>query len=137
ITTLDRVGLRDVADKKVSNFSQGMEKRLALAMAVVGSPDLLLLDEPLTSLDPYGVRLVREAIQSEINRGTTVLFSSHVLGQVELVCDRVGILYQGELIGDGSLSVLRAEVGLDPDATAEDVFVEFVDDRAARENTDR
>ncbi|ELZ88987.1 ABC transporter ATP-binding protein [Haloferax elongans ATCC BAA-1513] len=126
---LDRVGLADAIDDDAGEFSKGMEQRLALAMALVGDPDLLVLDEPFTGLDPHGVRRVREIVHEENERGATVFFSSHVLGQVELVCDRVGVLHQGRLVADGTVDELRAAAGTDDDAVIEDVFVELTDAR--------
>ncbi|MFT4946948.1 MAG: ABC-2 type transport system ATP-binding protein, partial [Natronomonas sp.] len=89
---LERVDIADAADRKASGYSKGMAQRLILAMALVGDPDLLILDEPTTGLDPNGAREIREIIREENSRGTTVFFSSHILSQVEAVCDRVGIL---------------------------------------------
>jgi ABC-2 type transport system ATP-binding protein len=88
-----------------------MKQRLTLAMALVGDPDLLILDEPSTGLDPSGAREIREIIREESERGTTVFFSSHVLSQVEAVCDRVGILRAGELIAVDTVSGLREAAG--------------------------
>jgi len=105
-----------------------MEQRLALAMALVGDPDLLILDEPFTGLDPHGVALVRDVVAEETDRGATVFFSSHVLGQVELVCDRLGILHHGSLVGEGTLDGFRDRLDLATDATVEDVFVELTED---------
>ncbi len=129
---LSRVGLSDAADKVAGKYSQGMQQRLALAMALVGAPELLVLDEPFTGLDPHGVRRVREIVREESGRGATVFFSSHVLGQVELVCDRVGVLHNGRLVAEGSLDGLRERAGTDGDATMEDVFVALTDARVER-----
>jgi len=107
-----------------------MEQRLALAMSLVGDPELLILDEPFTGLDPHGVALVRDVVKSESERGTTVFFSSHVLGQVELVCDRIGILHRGRLVDEGTLSDFRERLDLAADATVEDVFVHLTDESA-------
>ncbi len=107
---LERVGIADAADRKAGGYSKGMAQRLTLAMALVGDPDLLILDEPTTGLDPNGARQIREIIREENNRGTTVFFSSHILGQVEAVCDRVGILREGKLVADDSIEGLRANV---------------------------
>jgi ABC-2 type transport system ATP-binding protein len=126
-TLLSRVGLADAIDQPAGTFSQGMEQRLALAMALVGEPELLVLDEPFTGLDPHGVRTVREIVHEENDRGAAVFFSSHVLGQVELVCDRVGILHQGRLVAEGSVEELRADTGVGPGGTIEDVFVAVTD----------
>jgi ABC-2 type transport system ATP-binding protein len=104
---LDRVGIADAADRKAGGYSKGMRQRLALGMALVGDPDLLVLDEPSTGLDPNGAREMREVVREERDRGATVFFSSHVLGQVEAVCDRVGILRDGELVAQDSIAGLR------------------------------
>ncbi|WP_157533111.1 AAA family ATPase, partial [Haloferax profundi] len=124
---LERVGLEDAVDDNASDFSRGMEQRLALAMALVGEPELLILDEPFSGLDPHGVRRVRQIVHKENERGATVFFSSHVLGQVELVCDRVGILHEGKLIAEGTVGALRDRTELPGDASIEDVFVELTD----------
>jgi len=108
---LQRVDIADAADRKAGDYSKGMKQRLVLAMALVGDPDLLILDEPTTGLDPNGAREVREIIREENARGTTVFFSSHILEQVEAVCDRVGILRNGELVADDSIEGLRANAG--------------------------
>jgi ABC-2 type transport system ATP-binding protein len=135
---LERVGLADAVDRRAGGFSKGMTQRLALAMALVGDPDLLILDEPSTGLDPNGAREMRDIVRAERDRGATVFFSSHVLGQVEAVCDRVGILRAGELVAEDSIEGLREKSGTDttleirvgdPDALDESVLeaVESVD----------
>jgi ABC-2 type transport system ATP-binding protein len=108
---LDRVGLSDDADRKAGGYSKGMRQRLALAMALAGDPDLLILDEPSSGLDPAGAKEMREIVRDEADRGATVFFSSHVLEQVEAVCDRVGILRDGELVAEDSVAGLREAVG--------------------------
>jgi ABC-2 type transport system ATP-binding protein len=110
-TVLERVGLLDDADRKAGDYSKGMRQRLALAMALVGEPDLLILDEPSSGLDPAGAKEMREIVRTEADRGATVFFSSHVLAQVEAVCDRVGILREGELVAEDSIEGLREAVG--------------------------
>lgn len=132
---LTRIGLDDAIDQTVGTFSQGMEQRLALAMALVDEPDLLILDEPFTGLDPYGVRTVREIVHKENDSGATVFFSSHVLGQVELVCDRIGILDEGRLVAEGSIDELRTETGVGPDETIEEIFVSVTDRSVSAEET--
>jgi ABC-2 type transport system ATP-binding protein len=132
---LSRVGLDDAIDQSVATFSQGMEQRLALAMALVGEPELLVLDEPFTGLDPHGVRTVREIVHAENDRGAAVFFSSHVLGQVELVCDRIGILHEGRLVAEGLIDELRTETGVGSDGTVEEVFVSVTDESAHAEGT--
>ncbi|NIB98208.1 ABC transporter ATP-binding protein [Halobacterium sp. R2-5] len=108
---LERVGIPDAADRKAGGFSKGMQQRLALAIALVGDPDLLILDEPSTGLDPNGAREMREIIKEEAARGATVFFSSHILEQVEAVCDRVGILQAGELVAQDTIRGLRDAAG--------------------------
>jgi ABC-2 type transport system ATP-binding protein len=108
---LDRVGLRDAADRKAGGYSKGMAQRLVLAMALAGKPDLLVLDEPTTGLDPTGAKQMRQIIREEADRGATVFFSSHILGQVEAVCDRVGILNRGELVAVDTIEGLRESLG--------------------------
>jgi ABC-2 type transport system ATP-binding protein len=107
---LEYVGLDGDGDRKAGEYSKGMAQRLTLAMALVGGPELLILDEPTTGLDPNGARQVREIIQRENDRGTTIFFSSHILSQVEAVCSRVGILREGRLIADDTIDRLRANV---------------------------
>ncbi len=132
---LERVALSDAIDKKAGEFSQGMQQRLALAMALVDAPDLLVLDEPFSGLDPHGVRTVRNIVEAERERGAAVFFSSHVLGQVELVCDTIGILHKGSLITEGTLQDLRDGIDADEDDSIEEIFVEYTDDsvRAVKE----
>ncbi|MDS0476364.1 ABC transporter ATP-binding protein [Natrinema sp. 1APR25-10V2] len=107
---LERVGLEDAIDRKAGGFSKGMSQRLMLAMALVGEPDLLILDEPSTGLDPNGAREMRELVREENERGATVFFSSHIMEQVEAVCDRVGILRDGEMVAVDSVEGLRDSV---------------------------
>lgn len=106
-TLLDRVGLTDAASQPVGGYSKGMQQRLALAMALAGNPAVLILDEPFTGLDPHGVRLVRKVVREETARGATVFFSSHILDQVERLCDRIGLLSDGTLIAEGDIDTLR------------------------------
>jgi ABC-2 type transport system ATP-binding protein len=104
---LDDIGIGDDGQRKAGGYSKGMRQRLLLGMALVGDPDLLILDEPSTGLDPSGVREIREIIRDVAGDGGTVFFSSHILGQVEAVCDRVGILRQGELVAVDTVEGLR------------------------------
>lgn len=109
---LDRVGLDDGdAARPVGDYSKGMQQRLALGMALVGDPDLLILDEPSSGLDPHGIRQMRELVCEEAEDGMTVLFSSHILSQIEAVCDRVAILYERELVAVDTVEGLRKTVG--------------------------
>ncbi|NKE34508.1 ABC transporter ATP-binding protein [Natronococcus sp. JC468] len=126
---LERVGIADAIDKKAGGYSKGMAQRLMLAMALVGEPDLLILDEPSTGLDPNGAREMREIVREENERGATVFFSSHIMEQVESVCDRVGILRDGEMVAVDSVAGLRESVS---DGTVLRVTVDRIDDEAIR-----
>lgn len=127
---LSRVGLLDAADRKTDGYSTGMKQRLALGIALTGEPELLILDEPSTGLDPNGAREMREIVREENDRGATVFFSSHILGQVEAVCDRVGILRDGELVAEDSVAGLREAVGTEGTLriTVDDLATESVDE---------
>ena len=108
---LRRTGLGSVMDRPVRKFSKGMLQRTGLAQALMGDPDLLILDEPMTGLDPIGRKEVRDLILEERARGRTVMFSSHILSDVEMLCDRVAIMNRGELTAYGSLdTLLRKEI---------------------------
>jgi ABC-2 type transport system ATP-binding protein len=111
---VERVGL-DTADaeRPVGDYSKGMLQRLSMAMALVGDPDLLILDEPSSGLDPHGIRTMQEIVREEAATGTTVFFSSHILSQVSAVCDRVGILNDGELVTVDTIDGLRQSAGID------------------------
>jgi ABC-2 type transport system ATP-binding protein len=109
---LQRVGLApEAAARAAGTYSKGMSQRLALGMALVGDPELLILDEPSSGLDPDGIRDIRELTLEHAADGGTVFFSSHILSQVEAVCDRVGILNQGRLVAVDSIDGLRDAVG--------------------------
>jgi ABC-2 type transport system ATP-binding protein len=103
---LARVGLENAVDRKVGTFSKGMTQRLGLAQALFHQPELLLLDEPTTGLDPEGRRLVREIIAEENSRGTTVFLSSHILSDVERHCDIVVMIRDGRVAFSRALSEL-------------------------------
>lgn len=105
---LERVGIADAADRKAGGYSKGMKQRLVLGIALLGDPDLLILDEPSTGLDPNGAKEIREIITQENERGTTVFFSSHVMEQVEAVCDRVAIINRGQVVAVDSVEGLRS-----------------------------
>jgi ABC-2 type transport system ATP-binding protein len=96
------VGLGDFAGRRVEAMSKGMQQRLGIAQALVGSPRLLLLDEPTSALDPVGRRIVRELLDGLRERGVAVLLNSHLLSEVEAVCDRVAIIARGRLIEAGT-----------------------------------
>lgn len=107
---LDQVGLVPHRGKPLRSFSKGMLQRVGLAQALVNRPALLFLDEPTSGLDPHGVRLVRDVIHAERERGTTVFLNSHLLGEVELTCDRVAFLKQGEVAATRDLRAPEEEM---------------------------
>lgn len=105
---LDIVGLGPHAHRKAKNFSTGMKQRLGLAIALLGNPDLIILDEPTNGLDPQGILEIRELIrQLNEEEGKTIFLSSHLLNEVEKVCTHVGIIRQGQLLFQGSVSKLK------------------------------
>jgi ABC-2 type transport system ATP-binding protein len=104
---LDRLGLNAASTRKVRGFSKGMVQRLGLAQALLHEPELLILDEPTTGLDPEGRKLVAEIILEEKMRGTTVFLSSHILSDVERTCDHVVILREGAVAFSQSMALLR------------------------------
>jgi ABC-2 type transport system ATP-binding protein len=103
---LKLVLLDEARHRQIKTFSKGMQQRVGLAQALINDPDLLILDEPTSGLDPVGRMQVREIIQRQQAAGKTVFFSSHELGEVETVCDRVAILHEGEIKVQGRVSDL-------------------------------
>jgi ABC-2 type transport system ATP-binding protein len=103
---LGRVGLGDDAHRRIGTFSKGMRQRLGLAAALLGAPDLLVLDEPTDGIDPLGRMEVRHILAAERARGATIFLNSHLLAETERVCDRVGILSAGRLVREGRLEDL-------------------------------
>ena len=103
---LDMVGLKAVANRAVGTFSKGMARRIGLAQALINDPDLLILDEPTTGLDPIGTRQIKDLIIELAKRGKTILLCSHLLADVEDVCDRIAILYGGKIQSEGKVKEL-------------------------------
>jgi ABC-2 type transport system ATP-binding protein len=95
---LELVGLTLHRDKRLRDFSKGMLQRIGLAQALLNEPDLIFLDEPTSGLDPFGRRLVRDIIKAQRDRGASVLLNSHLLGEVEIICDRVAFIKDGEVV---------------------------------------
>lgn len=103
---LDMIGLQHARRRVVGEFSKGMARRIGLAQALINDPDLIILDEPTSGLDPLGCRQVKDLIRALAQRGKTVLLSSHLLADVEDVCDRIAILYNGRIRASGSMHEL-------------------------------
>ena len=107
----EMLDLRGIANQRIKSFSKGMRQRIGFAVALVGDPPLLILDEPMSGLDPLGRRRIRELILRLREEKKTIFFSSHVLGDVEQICDRVGILVRGRLTRTGRIDQLLGEHG--------------------------
>jgi len=105
-TALETVGLSDRANDRVGTFSKGMQQRLGLGAALLGEPELVFLDEPTSALDPVGRHDVREIIRGLASRGTAVFLNSHLLSEVEQVCDRVAVVDHGRVIASGTMNEL-------------------------------
>jgi ABC-2 type transport system ATP-binding protein len=110
---LELVGLSQARETRVGAMSKGMQQRLGIAQALVGSPRLLLLDEPTSALDPAGRRVVRGLLEELRRRGTSVLLNSHLLSEVELVCDHVVIVDHGRVVAAGTPDQLRRQGGVE------------------------
>ena len=110
---LEAVGLAEATARRVGAMSKGMQQRLGIAQAMVGSPRVLLLDEPTSALDPAGRRTVRRLLEDLRDRGVAVLLNSHLLSEVELVCDRVAIIARGELVAAGTPEQLSRPSGIE------------------------
>ena len=127
---LELVGLADAASRRVDGMSKGMQQRLGIAQALIGAPRLLLLDEPTSALDPAGRRAIRTLLEDLRSRGTAVLLNSHLLSEIELVCDHVVILLRGRVVAAGRPEELTRAGGVQvetgdgmrhfPDADRED-----------------
>jgi ABC-2 type transport system ATP-binding protein len=130
---LELVALSDAAHRRVEGMSKGMQQRLGIAQALVGEPRLLLLDEPTSALDPVGRRTVRLLLEELRDRGVSVLLNSHLLSEIELVCDRVVILRGGEVVAAGAPSELSRPRGVELET---DEGVRRIDG-ATREDTPR
>jgi ABC-2 type transport system ATP-binding protein len=110
---LELVALDEVSGRRVDGMSKGMQQRLGIAQALIGSPRVLVLDEPTSALDPAGRRVVRVLLEDLRSRGVSVLLNSHLLSEIELVCDRVAILRAGKVVAAGSPAALSRPRGVE------------------------
>lgn len=117
--------LTEKADDLIESYSGGMRHKMGLCGALVHEPPVLVLDEPLTGLDPYSARQVKDLLRDLCRQGNTVFLSTHVLEIAERVCDRVGILDRGKLIAIGTVESLRAQAQSSTETTLEDLFLEL------------
>ena len=108
---LELVGMREAADRKVREYSKGMQQRIGIAQALVHEPELVFLDEPTDGVDPVGRASIRAIVQELKARGTTVFINSHLLMEVELMCDRVVIMVQGKILREGTIADLTPRTG--------------------------
>jgi ABC-2 type transport system ATP-binding protein len=106
---LERLGLKDVGARKCEDLSKGMLQRVQFVASIINQPELIILDEPFSGLDPVSVRLLKELISDERKRGATILFSTHVMTQAEELCDRVVMIYKGRKVLDEPTSTLRRQ----------------------------
>jgi ABC-2 type transport system ATP-binding protein len=143
---LERVGLADVKYKKFSEFSRGMLQKLSIVRALLPDPDILFLDEPISGLDPFGVKQIRDLILEENREGRTIFISSHILSEMEKVCQRVAIIFGGKLMAEDQMKSLLTTLAKDreihvdleelpPDLTDKVKSLKFVQDAAGQEET--
>jgi ABC-2 type transport system ATP-binding protein len=110
---LELVGLADVAERRIESMSKGMQQRLGIAQALIAGPPMLVMDEPTSALDPAGRRTVRDMLEELRAGGTAVLLNSHLLSEIELVCDRVVIINRGRVVAQGTPDELTAAGGVE------------------------
>jgi ABC-2 type transport system ATP-binding protein len=130
---LDELELTSKADEMASNLSRGMLQKLSLACAFLREPRVVIMDEPLTGLDPRGIRNIKESIRRRAATGTAFLLSSHLLQLVEALCDRVMILNRGKCVAFGSLHEIRQRATLHQEASLEEVFFAVTERASAAE----
>ncbi len=123
---LEFLSLADERAKLIIDYSQGMRKKLALAAALIHSPRVLFLDEPLNGIDPISGRIVSDLLRRLAQKGVTLFFTSHVLDVVERLCDEVAIIDRGRIVDQGSLAEIRERRAVAANATLEDVFLKLV-----------
>jgi ABC-2 type transport system ATP-binding protein len=123
---LEFLSLAEERGKLIVDYSLGMKKKLALAAALIHSPRVLFLDEPLNGIDPVSGRVVTDLLQRLTGKGVTLFFTSHVLDVVERLCDEVAVIDRGRIVAQGSLEQIRAQRQVGQDASLEDVFLKLV-----------
>ncbi|MDZ5810772.1 ABC transporter ATP-binding protein [Halorubrum sp. AD140] len=126
---LDRFDLTDDADKRIDDYSKGMRQKIGLIQALLHEPDVVFLDEPTSGLDPRAARTVLDVIADLTDAGHTVFLSTHILSVVEELADVVGVLYEGDLVTEGSPTALTARMEAEEGTTLEDVFLSVTAER--------
>jgi len=119
---LEMVSMKGESKKKSATYSKGMKQRIGLGAAMLGQPKLLILDEPITGLDPIGIREVRKILENLRNKGVTVILNSHILSEVEKTCETAGIMYKGKILVRDSINSIVKE-----GETLEDVFIKYIE----------
>src|SRR3989344_1308604 len=117
---LKKTGIHEAMDNKIRTYSKGMKQRLGFAQALVNNPDYIFLDEPLEGLDPIGRRELKSIVEDLKREGKTIFFNSHILADVEVLCDEIGIIHRGQLIYSGPVNEFKKDQSL------EDQFVETI-----------
>jgi ABC-2 type transport system ATP-binding protein len=131
---LDFLLLADERGKLLVDYSQGMKKKVALAAALIHSPRVLFLDEPLNGIDPVSGRVVSNLLRRLTQKGVTLFFTSHVLTVVEQLCDEVAVIDRGRIVARGTLDAIRSQREVAQDASLEDVFLRLVSADVHRED---
>jgi ABC-2 type transport system ATP-binding protein len=124
-TMLHRFGLSEDADRQIGVYSKGMRQKIGLAQTLLHEPAVLFLDEPTSGLDPQAMQTVRDTLTSRVADGTTVFLSTHILPVVDHLADKVGVLYDGELVAQTSPDELKADAQSATDPTLEEAFIEL------------
>jgi len=143
---LERVGLAEVKNKKFAEFSRGMLQKLSIVRALLHDPDILFLDEPISGLDPFGVKQIRDLILEENRDGRTIFISSHILSEMEKVCQRVAIIFGGKLMAEDAMKSMLTTLSKDrkihvdleelpPEVIAKVKTLDFVQDATGEEKT--
>jgi ABC-2 type transport system ATP-binding protein len=119
---LEMVSMKGQERKKTAAYSRGMKQRIGLGAAMLGAPKLLILDEPITGLDPIGIRDVRKIIENLLGKGVTVVLNSHLLSEVEKTCDTAAIMYKGKILVKDNINAIVKD-----HETLEDVFIRYIE----------
>ncbi len=133
---LERFDLAEDADKRIDDYSKGMRQKTGIVQALLHRPDVVFLDEPTSGLDPRAARTVLDVIGELTDEGHTVFLSTHILSVVEELADEVGVLYEGELVAEGSPDELTSRMAAEEGTTLEDVFLSVTADRTGVAGTD-
>ncbi len=128
---LEKVGLKSAANLQLRKYSRGMLQRIGIAQALITDPELIILDEPLTGLDPIGRKEIKDLILEQKQQGKTIFFSSHILPDAEVICDRIGIIINGKILKVGELKQLLKKGIKTDEISLEDWFVKQVKEKDA------